>query len=97
MTSPAEPTAENAANIVQVAAAFAMLAGAAWAVSLGGVAIAIAYYGASLLSASIYRICRAMTTRSRRGFGLAALALGWFAVLFGSSTVLPSNLGAALW
>jgi hypothetical protein len=96
MTSAADPTAENTA-IVPVAAAFALLAGLAWAASLGGVAIAIAYYGASLLSAPIYRICHATATRWRRGFCLAALALVWCAVLLGSSAVLPSNLSAAHW
>ena len=96
MKAFADPPPGNA-TVVPIAVAFALLAGVAWAASLGGIAIAIAYYGASLLSAPIYRNCRGLTTRWRRGCGIVALVLVWFAVLLGSSAVLPSNLSTAHW
>ena len=90
-----DPLAEYPATSV-VAGAFALLVAAAWFASLPGISIAVAYYGAVLLSERLYCRWRASGSRRHRSLRLFGLALTWLSVLAYSALLLPSNLGTAV-
>jgi hypothetical protein len=80
-------------RIAVVAETFVLLAAAAWFASSPGVAVALACYGALLVSERLCALCRSTATRAR---GLLGLALTWLVVLAFCALVLPSNFSAAL-
>jgi hypothetical protein len=88
-----DPVAEYPATSV-VAGAFALLVAAAWFASLPGISIAVAYYGAVLLSERLY--CRWRASTSRRHRSLLGLAATWLSVLAYSAVLLPSNFSTAV-
>jgi len=77
-----------------VAGAFALLASVAWLAS-SGVSVAIACYGAFLVSERMCRIGRSRTSRRYRFLALLGLTLTWLTVLAFIASVLPSNLSWA--
>jgi dolichol kinase len=79
-----------------VAGAFALLVAAAWFASLPGISIAVAYYGAVLLSERLYCRWRASSSRRHRVLRLLGLAATWLSVLAYSAALLPSNFSAAV-
>jgi dolichol kinase len=90
-----DPVAEYPATSV-VAGAFALLVAAAWFASLPGISIAVAYYGAVLLSERLYCRWRASNSRRHRALRLLGLALTWLSVLAYSAVLLPSNFSTAV-
>jgi hypothetical protein len=79
-----------------VAGSFALLVAAAWFASLPGISIAVAYYGAVVLSERLYGIWRSSTSQRHRSLRLLGLALTWLSVLAYSALLLPSNFSAAV-
>jgi len=69
---------------------------AAWLAGLHGIAIALVFYAALLVSERMIRQWREATTRQRRTECLFRLVLTWILVLAFSATVLPSNFGVAM-
>ena len=94
MAAHADPMAAHPATSV-AAGVFALLAVAAWFAS-PGVAIALAYYGALMISGRLYRRWRTSTTRLDRSIRFVGLALPWLVALACSMLMLPSNIGTAL-
>jgi hypothetical protein len=93
MVSLAEPAAENS-TISIVAGAFVLFAAVAW-FAFPGVSVAVACYGALLVSEHLYCLFRSPQFQ-HRFLGLLALALTWLIVLAYVTAALPSNLGAAI-
>lgn len=89
-----EPVAEGSI-ISSVAGAFVLLAALAWLASPGA-SVALAYYGALLVSGPLYRLSRSSTTRLHRSLGLFGLVFTWLIALAFSALVLPSNFSAAV-
>ena len=77
-------------------ASFALLAAVAWLVALSGVSVALACYGAMLISAHLLQRSRARIDRRQRTLALLGVALTWFVALAYLSLSLPSNFGAAI-
>lgn len=94
MASFADPMSGHPATAV-VAGVFALLAVAAWFAS-PGVSIALAYYGAVMISGRLYRLWRSSTTRLDRSIRFLGLALPWLVALACSALMLPSNIGTAV-
>ena len=92
--SPFAETAGAKALPSTIALLFALLAAAAWAAS-PGISVALASYGAAIVSAGLYRRSRA-STPPRRAAWLLGAALAWLVALAFSAMVLPSNFGAAV-
>lgn len=90
MVSYLNPNAENPATVV-VAGAFVLLACAAWFAS-PGVSVAIACYGAVLVSERLCDVGRSHASPRHRFLGLLGLTLTWLVVLAFIAWVLPSNL-----
>jgi len=90
-----DPLAEYPATSV-VAGAFALLVAAAWFAALPGISVAVAYYGAVLLSERLYGRWRASGSRRHRSLRLLGLALTWLSVLAYSALLLPSNFSTAV-
>jgi len=93
MTTVADARAENPI-IALFAATFALIATAAWLAALSGIAIALACYGALLVSQHLLNLYR--QPDARRSSALLGLALTWLSVLAFCAASLPSNFGAAL-
>jgi hypothetical protein len=78
-----------------VAGAFVLLGAAAWFVS-PGVSVALACYGAALVSGRVRHLVGLPSTRLRRSLALASIALAWLIVLAFAALTLPSNFSAAV-
>ena len=76
----------------RMAEAFVLLVAAAWFVA-PGFAIALACYGALLVSQILCALCRSASTRPR---ALVGLALTWLVVLTLTALALPSNFSRAM-
>lgn len=94
MATVADPTGENPTFLV-VAASFVLLVAVAW-FPLPGVAIALAWFGAALVSAHLYRLWRSSGSRTERWAALGGLAVTWLVVLVYAAMALPSNLSRAV-
>lgn len=94
MAAYADPSVENA-SFRTVAATFALLFAVAW-VPLSGVAIAIAIYGAALLSGHLCQLLRRAGSSRQRLSVLLGLVVTWIVVLACAGTALPSNLSRVL-
>jgi len=75
---------------------FALLAALAWLVALSGISVALACYGALLVSAHLLQRSRAPIDRRQRMLALFGVALTWLVALAYLSLSLPSNFGAAI-
>jgi len=95
MASRAETIAEEP-MISIISGVFALLALGAWLASLSGVAIALVYYSAVLISERICSQLRSPRTRRHRAWRIAGLAFIWLVTLAFSALVLPSNFSVAL-
>jgi hypothetical protein len=93
MARLADPVAEYPATSV-VAGVFALLVAAAWFASAPGISIALAYYGAVIVSERLYCLWRSSTGSRQRP--LLGLALTWLSVLAYSAVLLPSNISTAV-
>jgi hypothetical protein len=78
-----------------VASAFVLLGAAAWLVS-PGVSVAVACYGAALVSERVHHFVGSPVTRLRRSLAVASIALVWLIVLAYAALTLPSNFSAAV-
>jgi hypothetical protein len=96
MTSVKDDAATQDPATSLLGAGFALLAAIAWLVALSGVSVALACYGAMLVSAHLLQRRRARIDRRQRMLDLVGVALTWFVVLAYLSLSLPSNFGAAI-
>ena len=94
MATVPDPTRENPVFLC-VAASFAALVAAAWW-PLPGMAIALAWFGAALVSGHLVRLWRWSRSPRQRGIAVLGLALSWFAVLAYAALTLPSNFSSVL-
>lgn len=94
MASSVDPAAENTTFAV-VVEAFVILVALAW-FPLPGVAIAIAGYGAALISGHLYRLWRTSESRRHRLFAMLGLVITWAIVLLYAGAALPSNLSVVV-
>jgi hypothetical protein len=94
MTSVVDSIAEGS-TISSLAGVFVLLTALAWLAS-PGVSVALAYYGASLVSGSLYRLSRSSTSRLRCSLGVLGLVFTWLIALVFSALVLPSNFSVAV-
>ena len=78
-----------------VAGAFVLLGAAAWLVS-PGVSVAVACYGAALVSERARHFAGAPASRLRRLLAMAGIAFVWLVVLAYAALILPSNFSAAV-
>jgi len=83
-------------TVLEVGAVHAAFALLAWLTGLHGIAIALVFYAAVLVSERMIRQWRDAPSRRHRAAGLLGLALVWIVVLAFSATVLPSNFGMAI-
>jgi hypothetical protein len=94
MASIADPTALYPTSSA-VAGIFLLLAAAAW-FAFPGMSIAIACYGACLVSEHVYRGYRSSISRAQRWLALFGLAIAWLVALTYVAAALPSNLSALI-
>jgi hypothetical protein len=93
MAPVADPIGEYPAPSV-VAGTCAFLVVAAWFTAHAGVSVALAYYGAMLVSECLHH--RSKTNHTGRALSLLGQVLTWLAVLAFSALVLPSNFSTAV-
>ena len=86
------PAPARAEPIKPLLAAFVLLAALAWMAS-PGIAVALACYGALLVSEQIHLQCRARPSARAEVLGIGGV---WLSVLAFGALVLPSNFGAVI-